>query len=200
MHENIKVENQFPDYELPDHTGTKRKLSELQGINPMILTLNRGNFCPKDHQFLRELVGFSRLCDVGYTSLVTITTDDFMGINELRKGIAAHWPFLYDKGRIIQKDLGIQEYTDPKNDPMIPYTFVLEPGLKIFKIYNGYWYWGRPAMYELHMDLRAVNQKIRPDWQIDTPEMRRKFENHEKESFYPYGTSMIKEMKHTEQD
>jgi hypothetical protein len=35
---------------------------------------------------------------------------------------------------------------------MIPHTFVLEPGLKIFKIYNGYWYWGRPTITELHMD------------------------------------------------
>jgi hypothetical protein len=25
---------------------------------------------------------------------------------------------------------------------MIPHTFVLEPGLRIFSIYNGYWYLG----------------------------------------------------------
>ena len=34
----------FPDYELPDHTNTVRKLSELQGRDPMILTLARGHF------------------------------------------------------------------------------------------------------------------------------------------------------------
>src|SRR5580693_7523358 len=27
----------FPDYQLPDHTGTPRKLSELQGADPLIL-------------------------------------------------------------------------------------------------------------------------------------------------------------------
>jgi hypothetical protein len=32
----------FPDYALPDHTGTVRALSELQGRDPMILTLARG--------------------------------------------------------------------------------------------------------------------------------------------------------------
>jgi len=32
----------FPDYALPDHTNTVRKLSELQGRDPMILTLARG--------------------------------------------------------------------------------------------------------------------------------------------------------------
>ena len=38
----------FPDYELTDHTKTRRRLSELPGIDPMILVLSRGGFCPKD--------------------------------------------------------------------------------------------------------------------------------------------------------
>jgi hypothetical protein len=33
----------FPDYALPDHTGTVRTLSELQGRDPLILTLARGS-------------------------------------------------------------------------------------------------------------------------------------------------------------
>jgi hypothetical protein len=38
----------FPDYALPDHTGTIGALSELQGRDPMILTLvARGHYCPK---------------------------------------------------------------------------------------------------------------------------------------------------------
>ena len=40
----------FPDYELTDHTGKRRKLSELQGPDPMILVLGRGGFCPKDRR------------------------------------------------------------------------------------------------------------------------------------------------------
>ena len=40
----------FPDYALPDQTGTIRRLSELQGRDPLILTLARGNYCPKEHQ------------------------------------------------------------------------------------------------------------------------------------------------------
>jgi hypothetical protein len=39
-----------PDYELTDHIKVPRRLSELQGIDPMILVLSRGGFCPKDHQ------------------------------------------------------------------------------------------------------------------------------------------------------
>jgi hypothetical protein len=45
--------------------------------------------------------------------------------------------------RVVQKDLDIAEYTDPANNPMIPHVFVLEPGLVVYKIYNGYWFFGR---------------------------------------------------------
>lgn len=62
---------------------------------------------------------------------------------------------------------------------MIPYTFVLEPGLKIYKIYCGYWYWGRPSTAELHQDLRDIYSRIRPDWKIDTDEMREKWKDKE---------------------
>jgi peroxiredoxin len=44
----------FPDYSLPDQTGTVRTLSELPGRDPMILTLARGNYCPKEHEVLRN--------------------------------------------------------------------------------------------------------------------------------------------------
>jgi hypothetical protein len=40
----------FPDYALPDHAGTVRTLSELQGRDRLILTLARGNYCPKEHE------------------------------------------------------------------------------------------------------------------------------------------------------
>lgn len=56
MRSDIKEGAIFPDYELPDHTGTSRKLSFLQGDDPMILTLNRGIYCPKDRQQFHQLM------------------------------------------------------------------------------------------------------------------------------------------------
>lgn len=44
MRADIQSGATFPDYELPDQTGRKRRLSELQGDNPMILLLSRGHF------------------------------------------------------------------------------------------------------------------------------------------------------------
>jgi hypothetical protein len=57
--------------------------------------------------------------------------------NEFRSGVGARWPFLSDPGRKLQKDLDIAEYTDPHHNPMIPHTLVLEPGLRVYKVYSG---------------------------------------------------------------
>jgi hypothetical protein len=41
---------------------------------------------------------------------------------EFRTSVGAEWPFLSNPGRKVQKDLDIEEYTDPHHDPMIPHT------------------------------------------------------------------------------
>jgi peroxiredoxin len=163
MRADIVPGAKFPDYELSDHTTKRRKLSELQGPDPMVLVLGRGGFCPKDRREAEGLVQLYREIEVGYCRLVTITTDNITQTNEYRSGVGAHWPFLSDAGRVVQKDLDIAEYTDPVNNPMIPHTIVLEPGLIVHKIYNGYWFFGRPTTEELRQDLRAVLKKCRPE-------------------------------------
>ena len=66
---------------------------------------------------------------------------------------------------------------------MIPHTFVLEPGLRIFRIYNGYWYWGRPSISELHADLRELFRKIRPDFDLAAPGLREAWDRGERDAF-----------------
>jgi peroxiredoxin len=187
MRPDIRPGAPLPDYTLPDHTGTPRSLSSIQSDNPMILVLSRGNFCPKDREQHRMLVALEPEIEVAYTKIVTISTDDQLELNEMRTGAGAHWPFLSDPERTVQKDLDVQEYTDPRHNPMVPYTFVLEPGLVIHSIYNGYWYWGRPGPEDLRRDLREVTKKIRPDWDIGAPGMREAWERGDKKSFFPYG-------------
>jgi len=179
----------FPDYELPDQTGKRQKLSSLQGIDPMIVVLGRGGYCPKDRRQHEGLVQLHREMEIGYCRLVTITTDSIAETNEFRSGVGAHWPFLSDSARKIQKDLDIAEYTDTRHNPMVPHTIVLEPGLVIYKIYSGYWFFGRPTVEELRQDLRAVLEKCRPDWDITKPELKTAWEEGRKELFYPYGKS-----------
>ena len=67
---------------------------------------------------------------MAYTQIATISTDVHHTSQEFRASVGAQWPFLEDPERIVQKDLDIQEYTDPENDPMIPHTLVLKPGAR----------------------------------------------------------------------
>jgi peroxiredoxin len=182
----------FPDYSLTDHTGKRRTLSELQGPDPLILVLSRGGFCPKDRRQAEGLAQLHREMEVGYCRLVTISTDNLVETNEYRTGVDAHWTFLSDAGRMVQKDLDIAEYTDAAHNPMIPHTMVLEPGLVVYKIYMGYWFFGRPTLEDLRQDLRAVLKKCRPDWDITGAELKAAWGRGEKDRFYPYGKSYIK--------
>jgi hypothetical protein len=45
-------------------------------------------------------------------------------------------------------------------------------GLVIHRIYNGYWFWGRPSIDDLWQDLRLVTSAIRPDWDLGAPRLR----------------------------
>src|SRR6476646_4631958 len=118
MRSDITPGGVFPDYALPDHTGTVRTLSELQGRDPLILTLSRGHYCPKEHQQHLELAAFQSKVAVAYPQMVTISTDDHHTLQEFRASVGAWWTFLADPGRIVQRDRGIQEQPDPEHDPM----------------------------------------------------------------------------------
>ena len=178
----------FPDYELSDHTGKHRKLSDLQEQDPMVVVLGRGGFCPKDRRQAEGLLDLHREMEVGYCRLVTITTDNITQTNEYRSGVGAHWLFLSDPRRVVQKDLDIAEYTDPEHNPMIPHTLVLKPGLVIHSIYNGYWFWGRPSLADLWHDLRAVTRAIRPDWDLSAPGLRDAWNAGEMSAFHGWNS------------
>jgi hypothetical protein len=67
------------------------------------------------------------------------------------------------------------------------HTLVLEPGLRVYRIHSGYWFFGRPTVEELRLDLSAVLQRCRPDWDIGSAEQRAAWEKGEKDGFYHYG-------------
>ena len=176
MRSDIAPGAMFPDYELPDHTEHPRKLSELQGDDPMILTLARGHYCPKEHQQHLELAAFHPKIAVAYTQIVTIATDEHHTLQEFRASVGAQWTVPLRPGRIVQRDLDIQEYTDPEHDPMIPHTLVLKPGLVVHSIYNGYWFWGRPSVATSGATCARLRSEIRPDWDLSTPGLQEKWE------------------------
>src|SRR5919108_4454367 len=119
----------LPDFELPDQDGVRRRLSELQGSDPMILMLGRGEHCPRERQHQREMVRFHGWCAVAFTQLVTILPNGLHDVGRLRISTGAYWPYLSDADLEVQTALDIREYTDPHHAANVPHTVVLGPEL-----------------------------------------------------------------------
>ena len=90
---------------------------------------------------------------------------------------------------VAEAAIRMSHATDPRD--IIPHVIILEPGLVIYKIYNGYWFFGRPTLEDLRQDLRAVTKKCRPDWDTTTPDLKAAWQQGRKELFYPYGKNYV---------
>ena len=94
---------------------------------------------------------------VSYCKLLVVTVDDAATTSELRDKIGATFPFFIDADKKLINELDIVDHTDPNHSPIpIPYTFVLDRNRDIYKVYNGWWYVGRPTVEELRMDYRTL--------------------------------------------
>jgi peroxiredoxin len=108
--------------------------------------------------------------EVNYCRLVVVWTDDPAPTRAARQKLAATFPFLCDHKRKVIAELDLMDTTDAHHPRIaIPYTFVLDAERVIHKIYNGWWYLGRPTVEELRMDLRALMTRRRDWWYGDTP-------------------------------
>jgi peroxiredoxin len=162
-----------PDFKLPDENGVMHTLSELQGDDCMILMLGRGEHCPRERMHQREMVKFHEWSDVSFTRLVTILPNDPHDVYKLRISSGAHWPFLVDERLEVREHFQIDEYTDTHHgNAVVPHTLVMAPGLVIDKVYVGYWFWGRPSIYQLWDDLAGLLSRIKGDFDPTTAKAR----------------------------
>ena len=172
MSKGLEPGTVLADFTLPDQDGVKRRLSELQGGTAMVLSLGRGEHCPRERQHQRELIRFHQWCAVAFTSLVTVLPNDLHDVFKLRASTGAFWTYLSDADLQVQRALQIEEYTDPHHAATVPHTLVLAPGLVIDKVYIGYWFWGRPSPEQLWADLADLFRRTKPDFDPTTPEAR----------------------------
>ena len=101
---------------------------------------------------------------LNYCKMITVSVDDRMNTTETRDALAADWPFLMDPDRRLLHELQMTDTTDKVHGEVyIPYTFILDRDRTIYKVYNGWWFVGRPTSEEIRMDLRALMSR-RPDW------------------------------------
>ena len=184
---NLHVGDTFPDFELPDHGKRPRRLSaytkpspldQRLGFDdgyPLILVFGRGFFCPRDQEQMRGLVRFQSELAVNYCKLVSVTADPPMVGAAFRAGLGANWPFLSDEKREVIERIGILDDTEGEYAGVSrPFTFVLRPDLTIHRIYDGWFFVGRPTLEELRHDLRGIMQ-TRKDYRYeayDKPEVK----------------------------
>jgi peroxiredoxin/cold shock CspA family protein len=179
MTTNLRVNDQFPDIELPNHQNTLTRLSHFTAPSlldqhlgfldgyPLILIFFRGFFCPRDQQQMRQLVEFQRELAVNYGKLVAVSVDPPLVQAAFRAGLGAQWTFLSDEQRSVIKQINILDETEGEYAYRAqPYTFVLRPDLRIHAIYNGWYFVGRPTNEELRRDLRTIMER-RSDYRYE---------------------------------
>lgn len=165
--------NPFPDFELPDQNGKIRKLSSYTKQSeadkrygfkdgyPVIVIFSRGFFCPRDQQQFRSLMAFQDELKVNFCQLVSISADEPKVSAAFRAGLGAQWTFFSDVERKVIKQLNILDETEGEYAyRSLPYTFVLKPNLEIHKVYNGWYFVGRPTHEELRQDLRDIMSQM----------------------------------------
>ena len=173
MPNNRKVGDLFPNFELSDHNGKQRRLSSLTQQSesdrrygfkdgyPIVVIFSRGFFCPRDQAQFKSLVDFQNELQVNFCKIVSVSADSPMVSAAFRAGLGASWPFFSDQDRKLIKELDILDETEGEYAyRALPYTFVLKSNLEIFKIYNGWYYVGRPTIEELRMDFRSIMSEM----------------------------------------
>lgn len=179
MTTNLELGDKFPEFELPNHQNELMQLSQftqpslldeklafLDGY-PLILLFYRGFFCPRDQQQMRQFVQFQNELKVNYCQMVTVSAEPPLLQAAFRAGLGAQWTFLSDEKREIIKQINILDETEGEYAYRAqPYTFVLRPDLRIHKIYNGWFFVGRPTLEELRLDLRAI-METRSDYRYE---------------------------------
>ena len=194
MRSDIRPGGTFPDYALPDHTNTVRKLSELQGDDPLVLTLARGNYCPKEHQQHLELAANYPKVAVAYTQIVTISTDDHHSTQEFRASVGAQWPFLSDPGSDGSEGPRHPGVHRPRARPDDPPHAGAQAGTGDSQHLQRVLVLGRPSFYDLWRDLRAASSEIRPDWDLSKPGLREAWDAGDYSNFHGWNKRAPKSM------
>ena len=123
---------------------------------------------------MRRLTELQEDLGVNYCKLAVVSTDPPDISAAFRTGLDASFTFLSDHERHAIRQLNMAEVTPPEFKYgllALPFTFALGAGLTIYKIYDGWWYVGRPTLEELRQDMRAMLKSARDDYHYPGPDL-----------------------------
>ena len=113
---------------------------------------------------LQELVQLHSATEVGYCKIAAISVDPPRVLQAFKAGLGARFPFLSDENLELTDALGIRETTDKRHGPLpVPFTFALLPDGTIHRMFNGWYFVGRPTPEELRLTIRELTAKVVPD-------------------------------------
>lgn len=119
--------DQVSDFELPDETGTPRKLSDLLRNGPVVLffyPIASSGGCTQEACHFRDLA--AEFAAVG-AQPVGISSDDVTKQNTFATSHSLGYPLLSDEGNAIAKELGAWRWWLPGGLHTRRVTFVIGP-------------------------------------------------------------------------
>ena len=167
----LSVGDVFPDFKLPDHGRRQRRLSAytkpspldlrlcFDDGHPLILVFGRGFFCPRDQEQMRG----PRPVPVGARGQLLQArqrnADSPMVGAAFRPGSGRSGLSSRTRSERSWTSLGILDETEGEYAGVSrPYTFVSGRISPSTKIYDGWFFVGRPTLEELRHDLREMMQ------------------------------------------
>lgn len=113
---------------------------------------------------LSELVQLFPAPHVAYCRAAVVSVDPPRVQEAFKAGLGARFSFLSDEELRLTDELGIRETTDTRHGPLpVPMTFALLPDLTIHRIWNGWYFVGRPTPEELRVAIREMLGQSVPD-------------------------------------
>lgn len=108
---------------------------------------------------------------VNYCHVVVVSCDLPEVAGDFRARLGATFPFLCDTDLKVVNQLDMLGGSRGLYNVSraVPYTFVIDGDRTIHKIYNGYWYVGRPTAEELRMDFRELMSRRKNWWRGGEP-------------------------------
>lgn len=156
----LKQGNKAPDFELKDTEGNIVSLNSLVQKGSLVISFNRGNWCPFCNIELKHLQ--NKLCEINITgaNLVVISPQLPEKSAELIAQNGFEYPILFDQGNEVARKFGIA-FT--LAEPLIPIHIAF--GMDI-PAHNGdeSYTLPIPATYVINSNKEIVFSSINPNW------------------------------------
>lgn len=143
------------DFQLPDETGTRRRLSELLASGPVVLYFypasgSRG--CSIESRHFRDLNADFKAMG---TQVVGVSTDPVPKQSEFAESCSLGFPLLSDRDGDVAKELGVKRRFGPI--PVKRWTFVIDTDHRVLDVIKS------ETKMTLHADLAlaAVQRRKR---------------------------------------